>query len=166
MSEAETMRLAVGDEVRVHFHPPGSWKSFSEGVIRRVDVTTPAGRFFVLEVRNEILLDQPHRVRRDFHDYVPYECRNDFPGRIEVLTIADQNAEKEPASAPILLVAPDAPAQEVDEQPLGELVLHSELEAEETPEAEIVSEPPQVDVELQPVRRQRGLFSALFGRRG
>jgi hypothetical protein len=120
----------------------------------------------VLEVRNEILLDQPHRVRRDFHDYVPYECRNDFPGRIEVLTIADQNAEKEPASAPILLVAPDAPAQEVDEQPLGELVLHSELEAEETPEAEIVSEPPQVDVELQPVRRQRGLFSALFGRRG
>ena len=62
MSEAKTARLAIGDEVRVHFHPPGTWKSFSEGVVRRVDVTTQAGRFFVLEVRNEILLDQPHRI--------------------------------------------------------------------------------------------------------
>ena len=85
MSEAEATRLAVGDEVRVHFHPPGPWKSFSEGVVRRVDVTTQAGRFFVLEVRNEVILDQPHRIRPDFHDYVQYECRNDFPGRIEVL---------------------------------------------------------------------------------
>ena len=72
MSEAKTARLAIGDEVRVHFHPPGTWKSFSEGLVRRVDVTTQAGRFFVLEVRNEILLDQPHRIRSNFHDYVRY----------------------------------------------------------------------------------------------
>ena len=58
MSEAKTTRLAIGDEVRVHFHPPGAWNSFSEGVVRRVDVTTLAGRFFVLEVRNEILLGE------------------------------------------------------------------------------------------------------------
>ena len=62
MSEAKTTRLAIGDEIRVHFHPPGAWKSFSEGVVRRVDVTTLAGRFFVLEVRNEVILDQPHRI--------------------------------------------------------------------------------------------------------
>ena len=49
----------MGDEVRVHFHPPGPWKSFCEGVVSRVDVPTPEGRFFVLEVRNEVILDQP-----------------------------------------------------------------------------------------------------------
>src|SRR3954464_1474659 len=63
MVETLAQKIAVGDQVRVHFHPPGPWKSFSEGVVRRVDVTTQAGRFFVLEVRNEVLLDQPHRIR-------------------------------------------------------------------------------------------------------
>ena len=81
MSEAKTARLAIGDEVRVHFHPPGTWKSFSEGLVRRVDVTTQAGRFFVLEVRNEILLDQPHRIRSNFHDYVQYGVSARCAGR-------------------------------------------------------------------------------------
>jgi hypothetical protein len=35
--------VAVGDNVRVHFHPPAPMKSFSEGVVRRVDVTTQEG---------------------------------------------------------------------------------------------------------------------------
>jgi hypothetical protein len=88
------MKIAVGDKVRVHFHPPGPWKSFSEGVVRRVDVTTSEGRFFVLEVQNEVLLDQPHRIRPDFHDYVRYEDRNDFPGRIEVLSENTKEADE------------------------------------------------------------------------
>ncbi|WP_162820645.1 hypothetical protein [Microvirga calopogonii] len=66
MSETLPMKIAVGDELRVHFHPPGSWKNFSEGVVRRVDVTTREGRFFVLEVRNEVLLDRPHRDQARF----------------------------------------------------------------------------------------------------
>jgi hypothetical protein len=159
------MRLAVGDEVRVHFHPPGSWKSFSEGVVKRVDVTTPAGRFFVLEVRNEVLLDQPHRIRPNFHDYVRYECRNDFPGRIEMLSITERDLETEPASAPLSVDAPAVSLQAAEEQHLKELDLSSEPETERTPEAEGNSEPAQVDVEPQPVRRQVGLLSALFGRR-
>jgi hypothetical protein len=165
MAEAKTMRLAVGDEVRVHFHPPGPWKSFSEGVIRRTDVTTAAGRFFVLEVRNEVLLDQPHRIRLNFHDYVQYECRNDFPGRIEVLATAEQDVEKEPASAPLSVKAPEGSVRAADEQHLRELDVHSEPETERMPETEANSESDQVDVKPQPVRKQGGLLSALFGRR-
>ena len=58
MTEVVATEIAVGDQVRVHFHPAGPWKSFSEGVVRRVDVTTPEGRFFVLEVRHEVILDR------------------------------------------------------------------------------------------------------------
>ena len=113
MSEAKTTRLAIGDEVRVHFHPPGAWKSFSEGVVRRVDVTTLAGRFFVLEVRNEVILDQPHRIRPGFPDFVRYECRNDFPGRIEILSTAEQDVERNHTSDPMLGALPEEPQREV-----------------------------------------------------
>jgi hypothetical protein len=84
------MKIAVKDKVRVHFHPPSLWKSFSEGVVRRVDVTTQAGRFFVVEVTHEVILDREHPIRRGFQDFVTYECQNDFPGRIEVLSTAGQ----------------------------------------------------------------------------
>ena len=116
MSEVVTTRLRLEIEVRVHFHPPGPWKSFSEGVVRRVDVTTPAGRFFVLEVRNEVILDQPHRIRPGFHDFVRYECRNDFPGRIEILSTAEQDVERNPTSDPILGEPPEEPQHEAHEQ--------------------------------------------------
>ena len=52
----------------------------------------------MVEVRNEVILDQPHRIRPGFHDYVRYECQNDFPGRIEILSTAEQNVERNPAS--------------------------------------------------------------------
>jgi hypothetical protein len=126
MSETLAMKIAVGDEVRVHFHPPGPWKSFSEGVVRRVDVTTQAGRFFVLEIRNEVILDQPHRIRPGSPDYVQYECRNDFPGRIEILSEDEQPREPnavEPATNHGSEIEPaieaelvPEPRQEQDEQ--------------------------------------------------
>jgi hypothetical protein len=56
------MKIAIGDQVRVHFHPPGPMRSFCEGVVRRVDVTTPEERFFVVEVMYEIILDREHRI--------------------------------------------------------------------------------------------------------
>jgi hypothetical protein len=96
------VKIAVGDQVRVHLHPAGPWKSFSEGVVRRVDVKTPDGRFFVVEVTHEVLLDREHRIRRGFPDYVRYECRNDFPGRIEVLSAA-ADMEQEPAVSLMLM---------------------------------------------------------------
>ena len=164
MSEV-VAEIAVGDQVRVHFHPASPWKSFSEGVVRRVDVTTLAGRFFVLEVQNEVLLDQPHRIRPDFHDYVRYECRNDFPGRIEILSTAEQDVERNPTSDPMLGEPPEEPKHEADEQRSGDVDVHSQAKTERVSEPETNSEPAPVDVERQPVREQGGLLSALFGRR-
>jgi hypothetical protein len=171
MSEVVTTEIAVGDQVRVHFHPPGPWKSFSEGVVRRVDVVTQAGRFFVLEVAHEVILDREHRIRPNFQDYVRYECRNDFPGRIEILSTAEQDVERDldversPASNLLSEESPKEPQHEADEQHSGELDVYSEPEIEQRLEAEINSEPAPVDVEPQPVRKQGGLLSALFGRR-
>jgi hypothetical protein len=165
MSEVVVSGIAVGDQVRVHFHPAGPWKSFSEGVVRRVDVKTPEGRFFVLEVKREVLLDQPHRIRPDFHDYVQYECRNDFPGRIEILSTAEQDVERNPTSDPMLGEPPEEPKHEADEQRSGDVDVHSQAKTERVSEPETNSEPAPVDVERQPVREQGGLLSALFGRR-
>ena len=90
MDEVVASEVAVVDKVRVHFHAPGSMKSFFEGVVRRVDVTTPNGCNFVVEVTHEIILDREHRVRPGFQDYFRYEDRNDFQGRIEVLSTPEQ----------------------------------------------------------------------------
>jgi hypothetical protein len=42
---SEVVAIAVGDEVRVHLHPAGSWKCFSEGVVRQsrggITITDP-----------------------------------------------------------------------------------------------------------------------------
>ena len=63
----DRVEIAIGDEVRVHFHPADAMRSYCEGVVRRVDVTTPEGRFFVVEVRHEVLLDREHHIRRGAH---------------------------------------------------------------------------------------------------
>lgn len=135
--------IAVGDEVRVHFHPPGPVTSFSEGVVRRVDVTTPEGRFFVLEVRHEVILDREHRIRPAFQDYIRYEGRNDFPGRIEVLS-AEQDAMDIPAPNPIIEFNPP---KDLDDR---------------TREPEAESEPPPVHLERQEARQHGGRIAALL----
>ena len=146
MGEAVTTEIAVGDQVRVHLHPAGAWKSFSEGVVRRVDVKTPAGHFFVLEVTHEVLLDREHRIRPGFLDYVQYECRNDFPGRIEILSATEQGetATSEPVAATGLkpVEHPDDFTQEPEAETEQFLVYH----------------------EPQEVSRRGGLIAALFVR--
>ncbi|MBQ0819677.1 hypothetical protein KBI52_05515 [Microvirga sp. HBU67558] len=158
------VKIAVGDQVRVHLHPARPWKSFSEGVVRRVDVTTPEGRFFVLEIKSEVLLDQPHRIRPDFHDYVPYECRNDFPGRIEVLSVA-ADLEQEPTVTLPLMDSREEVKQEADEQHPANAQTHSRIAVEQIPEAETFAEPTQVEIEHQPAPVRAGLIATLFGRK-
>jgi hypothetical protein len=165
MSEILTQEIAVGDQVRVHFHPPGAWKSFSEGVVRRVDVTTQAGRFFVVEVTHEVILDREHRIRPGFLDYVRYECRNDFPGRIEVLATTEQDMETEPASLLTTAATPEVTTQEADEQPVLEADACHNPEVELSVEPEADAEPHRVHLEHQPVRKQGVLIAALFGRK-
>jgi hypothetical protein len=164
MVETLAQKIAVGDQVRVHFHPPGPWKSFSEGMVKRVDVTTQAGRFFVLEVRNEVLLDREHRIRPGFQDFVRYESQNDFPGRIEILSTADQDVTREPAPS-LAAEAPEAVAQKAYEQQVLQADAGQESESEPTAEAETDAEPHRVHLEHQPVRKQGVLIAALFGRK-
>ena len=165
MTEGVATEVAVGDQVRVHFHPAGPWKSFSEGVVRRVDVTTPEGRFFVVEVRNEVILDQPHRIRPGFPDFVRYECQNDFPGRIEPLSTAEQNVERNPTSDPILGEPSEVSQHEAHEQHSRDVDVHSPPETERVSEPETNAELAPVDGEPQPVRKQGGLLAALLGRK-
>jgi hypothetical protein len=163
MSEAVTTEIAVGDQVRVHFHPPNPMKSLCEGVVRRADVAAPEGRFFVVEVTHEIILDQEHRVRPSFQDYVRYECRNDFPGRIEVFSATQPDIERE--TAPLLTTAetPEAVVQDAQEKQAVQPDACGKSEVEPTVETD--AEPFQVHLERQPVRRQGGLVAALFGRK-
>jgi hypothetical protein len=165
MTEEVAAEIAVGDQVRVHFHPPGPWKSFSEGVVRRVDVTTQAGRFFVLEVAHEVILDREHRIRPGFEDYVRYEYQNDFPGRIERLSAIAQDVKREPAPNLMVVESSEEAEQEADEQHRVELEVYSEPEIAQASETATNFEPTQVDVEPQPARKPRGLMAALFGRR-
>ncbi|MBM1169653.1 hypothetical protein [Microvirga arabica] len=164
MAEGVTSEVAVGDKVRVHFHPPGSLTSFLEGVVRRVDVTTPEGRFFVVEVTHEVILDQEHRVRPGFQDYVRYECPNDFPGRIEVLSATEENVE-EPALKPETGTVTEILREPQPEQS-GEPVSASQQLIEFQPVAEPLSapEPLKVKDEHRDGRRRGGLIATLFGR--
>jgi hypothetical protein len=163
MAETSVMKIAVGDQVRVHFHPPYPMQSFCEGTVSRVDVTTREGRFFVVDVMHEVILDQEHSIRRGFQDFVRYECPNDFSGRIEVLSTPEKIMVSEP-----LPTAPEA--QEVIDQgadePLStELDVHSGPEIARIPEAETRAEEVPVDVEPQPANKQSGLLATLFGRK-
>ena len=159
------VKIAVGDEVRVHFHPPGAMKSYCEGVVSRVDVPTPEGRFFVVEVRNEVILDQPHRIRPGFPDFVRYECQNDFPGRIELLSTAGQDVERNPASDLKAVEPPEKPQHEAHEHRSGDVDVHSPPETERVSEPETNAELAPVDGEPQPVRKQGGLLAVLLGRK-
>ncbi|MBM6581235.1 hypothetical protein ILT44_13650 [Microvirga sp. BT689] len=165
MSETSPMKIAVGDEVRVHFHPPGSWKSFFEGLVRRVDVPSAEGRFFVVEVTHEVILDREHRIRPGFQDYVRYECRNDFPGRIEVLSATKLDVEREGTPRSTTAETPEAEAQDAHEQQAPQADLCRESEVELPVEVKADDEQFHVHLEHEPVRKQTGLITALFGRK-
>jgi hypothetical protein len=146
MPEVAELKIEVGAEVRVHFHPPYPMQSFSEGVVRRVDVTTPEGRFFVVEVTHEVILDREHGIRPGFQDYVRYECQSDFPGRIEIRSTADQGRMES-----------DEPSRGTELRPV-----ESPDEIAQGPAAE--HEQYLVQLERQEVRRRGGLIAALFRR--
>ena len=163
MVETSVMKIAVGDQVRVHFHPPYPMQSFCEGIVSRVDGSAPEGRFFVVDVTHEVILDREHPIRRGFRDFVRYECPNDFPGRIEVLSTAGQTTISEPL--PTALEAQEAIDQRADEPLSSELDAHSGLEIEQIPEPETRSEENPVDVEPRPANKQNSLLATLFGRK-
>ncbi len=56
MTDGPALRIKAGDEVRVHYHPPGRVRSFVEGVVPRTDVSALRGRVLVLDVTSEVVL--------------------------------------------------------------------------------------------------------------
>ncbi len=66
MTEVVATEVAIGDRVRVHFHPALPMQSFCEGIVSRVDMANPEGRFFVMEVTHEVILDREHHIKPGF----------------------------------------------------------------------------------------------------
>jgi hypothetical protein len=112
-----------------------------EGMVSRIDVTAPEGRFFVVEVTHEVIHDREHRIQPGLHDYVRYECRNDFPGRMEVLSDSPKEAEESSVVNSVSRCQPE---------------IEPPVEAEPTPDLY------QVEIEPQPVHKRAGLMATLF----
>ncbi len=93
MADGSALRVKAGDEVRVHYHPPGQVVSFVEGVVSRVNVTTTRGPGFLIDITRDVLLGLEQPVKFSFQHYVPLKRLNDFPGRVEVLSRAGRRFE-------------------------------------------------------------------------
>ena len=126
------MKLAVGDKVRVHYHPANPKQSYVEGVVSRIEVPTLRGPVFVINVTYEMVFDREQPIRPTYQNYVLYERRDEFPGRIEVLS----RAEMEPPSEP-LLEQPTVPEDRpVETEPASERTIDPEAARASTPDRE------------------------------
>jgi hypothetical protein len=159
-----TMKIAVGDEVRVHYHPPGPRQSFVEGVVSRVEVSTLRGRVFVVDATYEVILDREQPIKNGYQNCVLYERWEEFPGRIEVLS----EAQQEPGRAPEQGWETEGEHQpehglEPTSQPGPEMAATPEPDSE--PQLEAEPEPLQIEVEHQDTPERSNLITALFRRR-
>ena len=158
------MKIAVGDEVRVHYHPLGPRQSFVEGVVSRVEVSTLRGRVFVVDATYEVILDREQPIKSGYQNYVLYERWEEFPGRIEVLS----EAQQEPARAPEHGREPEEEQQpehdlEPTSQPGPEVEVTPEPDSE--PQLKAEPEPLQIEVEHQDTPERSNLITALFRKR-
>jgi hypothetical protein len=158
------MKIAVGDEVRVYYHPPGPRQSFVEGVVSRVEVSTLRGRVFVVDATYEVILDREQPIKDGYQNYVLYERWEEFPGRIEVLS----EAQQEPGRTPENGQEPEGEHQpehelEPTSQPGPEVEATPEPDSE--PQLEAEPEPFQIEVEHQDTPERSNLIAALFRKR-
>jgi hypothetical protein len=137
------MKLEIGDKVRVHYHPANPRRSFVEGVVRRIDVPTLRGRVFVIDVTYEVVFDREQPVRPGYQNYVLYERRDEFQGRIEVLS----GAEVELPSFPEPLREQMAALEDelVEAKPATEQAIEPETERTSTPDQEQELKAPPAD---------------------
>jgi hypothetical protein len=162
--EGSTMKIAVGDEVRVHYHPPGPRQSFVEGVVSRVEVSTLRGRVFVVDATYDVILDREQPIKSGYQNYVLYERWEEFSGRIEVLS----EAQQEPGRTPEHEQQPEGEQQpehelEPTSQPGPEMAATPEPDSE--PQLKAEPEPLQIEVEHQDTPERSNLITALFRKR-
>jgi hypothetical protein len=146
MPEPSTLKIAVGDQVRILYHPPGLRQSFAEGVVSRVEVTTLRGRGFLIDITREVILGREQAVKSGHQNNVLYEHPDDFPGRIELLSQVEQPVEPTPEK--------EQPA-EPEPHPT----------AEQASEENRSAEPELGQEERQTSRGLGTVISAVFGRR-
>jgi len=140
------MNIAVGDKVRVHFHPPVPMKSYAEGVVSRIDEMAQHGPLIVVDVTHQVILDRTSPIRRGHQDYILYERWNNFPEQIEVLSTADQ--EPDGALTPDLLARSEI--GETNEAGMRE--------------SENACKRLQVEIERSEAPRRNSLIAAIFRR--
>jgi hypothetical protein len=150
MADTSALRVEVGDKVRVHYHPPGRVRSFVEGVVRRTEVSTLRGRVFVVAVTSEVVLDREQPVKPEYQNYVLYERWEEFPGRVEILTEAEQVDEVQSTSEP-------------EPKPLAEAEQNTEQESRPEPDAE--ADGLWVEVDSQDDQKRGSRIISIFGRR-
>jgi hypothetical protein len=158
------MKIAVGDEVRVYYHPPGPRQSYVEGVVSRVEVSTLRGWVFVVDATYEAILDREQPIKDGYQNYVLYERGEEFPGRIEVLS----EAQQEPGRTPEHGQEPEGEHQPEHElepasQPGPEMAATPEPDSE--PQLKAEPEPLQIEVEQQDTPERSNLITALFRKR-
>jgi hypothetical protein len=149
MADGPALSIKAGDKVRVQYHPPGRVRSFVEGVVSRTDVSTLRGRVFVVDVTSEVVLDREQPVKSGYQNYVLYERWEEFPGRIEVLSEAEQVDEAQSTAEPE--PKPSVKGEQHTEQ---EPTSHRDAEADES----------QAEGEGQDGRRRGSLIASIFGR--
>jgi len=149
MADGPALSIKAGDKVRVQYHPPVRARSFVEGVVCRTDVSTLRGRVFVVDVTYEAALVREQPVEAGYQNYVLYERWEEFSGRIEVLTEAEQvdeaqsTAEQEPKPV-------TGGEQDIEQGAMS----HPDAEAKGSP----------VGVEGQDGRRRGSRIASIFGR--
>ena len=128
------MKLAIGDKVRVHYHPANPKQSYVEGVVSRIEVPTLRGLVFVITVTYEMVFDREQPISPTYQNYVLYERRDEFPGRIEVLS----RAEMEPPSRSEPLLEQTAASEDnlVETEPTSERAIDPEADQVPTPDQE------------------------------
>ncbi len=167
MADDVTVSIKAGDEVRVHYHPPGQVMSFAEGVVSRVNVTTARGPGFLIDITREVFLGREQPVKPGYEHYVLYERPEDFPEKVEVLSQAQREFEGhlENGSEPGV-------AQEIEQEPEAETMpdpqpkplTNAERDAEK-PAPNLGAEPDgsQGQVEHQDGEKRGGRIVSIFG---
>ena len=165
MADEVTVSIKAGDEVRVHYHPPGQVMSFAEGVVSRVNVTTTRGPGFLIDMTREVFLGREQPVKPGYEHYVLYERPEDFPEKVEVLSQAQRELEGHLEHR----LEPDV-AQQVEQEPEAEIVPEPKRlsEAEpgtEEPAPNLGAEPDgsQGQVEHQDGEKRGGRIVSIFG---
>lgn len=140
-----TLTVAVGDDVRVHFHPPLPVRSFVEGPVSRIDESVPQGPLIVVDVIHQVILGRELPLRRGHQEYILSARWQDFHDQIEVLHRAAPERDGPPAFRADQDVTTDRSPIPISKQPDISEMIHQEDQPQE-------------------VRRRSGVIAALFGR--